>query len=69
MVGFRDNGNARAAVETSPATPRRPGYRSATATTHLIGNRLSRVYEVASGIPGDMGAVLRDLADKDRNLR
>ena len=64
MANIQDFSSARTVAEPKLHTPRHAGYRSGMSATHLIGNRLARVYEVAGDVPGDMGAVLRNLDGK-----
>lgn len=69
MANVRDLNSRREMVEPRLQTPRHVGYRNGMTATHMIGDRLSRVYEVASELPGDMGAVLRNLDGKVRGTR
>ena len=64
MGSFRDFSSGREMVKPRLQTPRHAGYRNGMSATHLIGNPLARVYEVAADLPGDMGAVLRNLDGK-----
>ena len=64
MADFRDFSGGREMVEPRLQTPRHAGYRNGMTATHLIGDRLARVYEVAADVPRDMGAVLRNLDGK-----
>lgn len=69
MADLRDFSSGRERVEPRLQTPRHAGYRNGMSATHLIGNRLARVYEVAADVPGDMGSVLRNLDGKVRGSR
>ena len=69
MANVRDFSSARKVAEPTLQTPRHAGYRGGMSATHLIGNRLARVYEVAVDVPGDMGAVLCNLDGKVRGTR
>lgn len=68
MVSFRD-GNGGRVIKPRLETPRQAGYRAEMSASYMIGNRLARVYEVAADVPGDMGAVLRNLDCKVRGTR
>lgn len=69
MVGYRNHGKAAQTLDGHFETPRRAGYREGMTATRLIADRLARVYEVTSDVPGDMGAMLRDLDVKAGGTR
>ena len=64
MTGYRPNSSARQTAEPCLETPRVVGYRSGMSATGLIGRRLANVYDVATEVPRDMGALLRTIGDK-----